>query len=35
MTITLPAVLSLLAWWAAWLALSILELLIGATRRRR
>jgi hypothetical protein len=34
-TITPEAVHALLAWWAAWLALSILELLIGATRRRR
>ena len=35
MTITPEAVHALLAWWTAWLALSTLELLIGATRRRR
>ena len=32
---TLESVLCALVIWAAWLALSILELLIGATRRRR
>ena len=35
MTITPEAVHALLAWWAAWLALSVLELLVVATRRRR
>jgi len=34
-TITLPAVLSLLAWWAAWLALSVAELLISTRRVKR
>ena len=35
MTITPEAVHALLVLWAAWLALSVLELLITATRRRR
>jgi len=35
MSITPEAVHALLAWWAAWLALSVLELLICARRVRR
>lgn len=31
---TLPGILAALVLWAAWLALSVLELLVNATRRK-